>query len=348
MRYEATIRIINSVIGMTGLLLLNFVFGPSLLINAIAISVIPFINLCARYLFLRRLRLDLNIRLVKSFRLQVKPILRISSVFGIWAVFSLGFNQGIVILVGLIQGEVAAAIYRVSYTLAGFIALLVTALWAVLYPALSKYVARKKGMEFTKLFINILKTVLFFSFLIISVYWLLSDYLIALIYGSKYFGVEVTSRVLAVGIFFQIVYTPFEIALATLNRQKSNTIVLIMSVLISFAITIILVLFIGVFSSFAAAISVVFAQLIHLVILLLMSKSGNELDYSIPIRWGLMGLSFTILLLPVEFLRVLPIPISVKLALWLLGFVLYSFAIRLVSFKEIEDSLKILRLNTSW
>ena len=347
MRYEATIRIINSIIGMTFLLLLNYIFGPSLFINAVAISIIPFINLFARYFFLRALGLDLKLKLISTISSNIKPILAVSYIFGIWAVFSLGFNQGIVILVGLIQGEIAAAVYRVSYTLVGFIALLVTALWAVFYPALSNYVAKKKDLNFRILFINILKVVLFFSFIVISIYWLFSDYIIALIYGTKYFGVEATSRVLSIAIFFQIVYTPYEIALATLNNQRSNTAVLIISVLLSFALTIMFTFFFGVFSSFAAAISVVLAQLSHFIILLIISRSRSDPDFLIPVKWGLVGLSFTLLIFPIEFLRILTIPLSLKLLIWLLVFLVLSFSIRLVSLNEFRSVLQIMKATAS-
>jgi O-antigen/teichoic acid export membrane protein len=342
-KYEAATRIINSILGVTVLVLLNWIFTPSLIINSIAIALIPVYNVVLRSAFYKKMKGSFVIDLKQHFLTRAKNTLKISYMFGIWAVLVLGFNQGILLLLGLLGGEIAAANYRVAYSMAGIIALTGPALWAVLFPALSRYAANKQYSDFQKLLQIILKVAIFLTAFLITSYWIVIDDLVAFIFGTKYIGADFVARILLVAFFIEGILTSFEIALASLNRQKINTYILFSSVLTSFVLTYLFNIMIFADSNVAAALAIVIAQFLRVIFLMIVSRRVNNSAQTIDIKWGLIGLLYMSSIIPAEILRILDISPVIKLILWLPLIAGISIAFRILSLKEIRWVLGYIR-----
>ena len=167
------------------------------------------------------------------------------------------------------------------------------------------------------------------------------DNLVELLLGTKYPGAEIVARILLLAVFFEAVYTPFAIVYAALNKQKFNTRTLFLSVMVSYILTIAFSLSMFYFTSLAATFAVVIAQVIHAGILISLSRTFTDYDFSLGFKWGIFSLVFILALIPAELLRSLNLSPLIEIALWAPIILAISFGTKFVSIRDLREILQL-------
>lgn len=269
LKYESFASIIFQLIVLaTGLTVIKLNLGLNWLIGSlVSASVFSFIY---SYLIVAKVW-RLNLRPIFSYEL-FKKVLYITIPFGLYAIFQKIYAYFDTVLLANLAGDYYVGIYQISFKIINALQFLPLAFTASLYPAMSSYWANNR-QQLVVTFERAMNYLIIIS-LPISIGAITLADKVVLIFKSGYSEATLPLQLSIASLLFMFTVYPIGSLLNACDRQKTNTVIMGLTVLLSIILNFILI---PKFQAVGASITVLVSSVFMLVLSLAQAK--KIIDY---------------------------------------------------------------------